>query len=470
MRKSTSIPVIILFIFTLSCEGLIQTQHVIEENRISPTNTQVLPEKNTSTPISPTLTNTRIIPSVTPTETPTPTHTAQPTNTTTLRPVFSPEQIRVFEEIWSAVNNNYLYPDFNGLDWNAAHEEYLQRIQQGLTDAEFYEAMGELIYSLGDDHSIFFDPDEVAAADAEVNGEYAYVGIGVLGIVQEGKNHLSVVLTFPDSPAEKAGILPHDRIVEANGESIVDEDGIRYDLLNGDTGTEVTIRVLNPNNEIREISLERDELSGVFPVPYSVLETSAGKRIGYIMLASFRYSSIFENVLSALEVIASVEQIDGLIIDNRFNGGGGSDVLTDMLSLFIDGNAGYFKQREIERLFTINGENWYGSQEVPLVVLIGPDTASFGEIFSGVLKDLERAYLIGENSEGNVEVLHIFDFSDGSRAWIAKESFRPLFNPSLNWEINGVTPHMLIESDWDEFTSNNDPLINTALQYFDDRY
>jgi len=50
-----------------------------------------------------------------------------------------------------------------------------------------------------------------------------------------------------------------------------------------------------------------------------------------------------------------------------------------------------------------------GSQQIPLVVLIGQATASYGEVFAGVLKDIGRAYLIGETTDGNVETLWGYD-------------------------------------------------------------
>ena len=57
-------------------------------------------------------------------------------------------------------------------------------------------------------------------------------------------------------------------------------------------------------------------------------------------------------------------------------------------------------------------------------MLVGPDTISFGEIFSGILKDQGRATLIGETTSGNVEILWGYDFKDGSRAWIAHDTFK----------------------------------------------
>jgi C-terminal processing protease CtpA/Prc len=94
-------------------------------------------------------------------------------------------------------------------------------------------------------------------------------------------------------------------------------------------------------------------------------------------------------------------------------------------------------------------------------------TASYGEVFAGVLKDLDRAYLIGETTGGNVETLWGYDFDDGSRAWIAHESFRPLNHPDENWEESGVVPHLTVLSNWDEVTVETDPAVIAALEHFD---
>jgi C-terminal processing protease CtpA/Prc len=115
----------------------------------------------------------------------------------------------------------------------------------------------------------------------------------------------------------------------------------------------------------------------------------------------------------------------------------------------------------------IEGLDLFGSQEIPLVVLIGTETVSYGEVMSGVLKDNGRAYLIGETTEGNMETLWGYDFPDGSRAWIAHESFRPYNHPEEDWEELGIIPHLTIVTNWDEITINNDPAITAALDYLD---
>jgi C-terminal processing protease CtpA/Prc len=83
-----------------------------------------------------------------------------PSPTPTLLPLNI--QLSIFENLWTTVNDTYVYPDFNGLDWSAIHQEYRQKIKAGLTNASFYLAMDELITRLGDDHSYFLDPQQVA--------------------------------------------------------------------------------------------------------------------------------------------------------------------------------------------------------------------------------------------------------------------------------------------------------------------
>jgi C-terminal processing protease CtpA/Prc len=101
------------------------------------------------------------------------------------------------------------------------------------------------------------------------------------------------------------------------------------------------------------------------------------------------------------------------------------------------------------------------------VVLIGKETVSFGEIFSGILQDLGRAYLIGETTDGNVEILYVYEFTDGSSAWIAHDTFQPVNNPDADWEMNGIIPDKIVSANWDEVTLQTDPAIQAALEYFE---
>ncbi|HUV93102.1 MAG TPA: S41 family peptidase [Anaerolineales bacterium] len=458
--------VLLITISALTCQSTSKIWQSLSTQSNSPTTSLYALDKSTIVPASLTPTYT-VSPSTTSTFTASPSPSPTLTTTPTKRPTPSPHHLQVFDEIWNTVNENYLYSDFNGVDWYAINNEYRHRIESGLNDDEFYLAMDEMISKLGDEHSKFFNPEQVAAMDIETESGYDYVGIGILSTALSERDYITIILTFPGGPAEEFGLQSHDNILEVDGHAIIDETGIRYDLLRGIEGSQAVLTVQSPGGEPRYVNIVRSLITGSIPVPNTTLTTQNGNQIGYILIPTFTNNNIDEQIKAALIELTSNPPLDGLIIDNRQNRGGGSDVFMNSIAYFTSGILGHFIDRENERPLSVKGENVYGSQEIPLVVLIGRDTVSFGEVFAGILQDIGRAYLIGEQTDGNVEVLHVFDFTDGSRAWIAQETFRPLNHPQQDWEISGIIPDQTIISYWDEVVLDTDPAVIAALKYFD---
>ncbi len=402
---------------------------------------------------------------------PSPTAVQVPT-WTSVAPTENPEtesvslQLRIFQELWEIVDQEYMYEDFNGVDWDAVYGEFRARVEAGLTQDEFYLAMSEMIDTLGDEHSSFLSPADVAEAEAELAGDNNYVGIGVVTILIPERNRAAVIAVFPGSPAEQAGIQVHDSLLAVDGRAVVDEAGDHREIMRGPEGTTIQVTVQSPGEEPRQVSITRRVVQGAMPVPYQVFETPDGRRIGYILLITFFDETIDNQVAAALEEMSASTPLDGVILDNRYNGGGISNVVLDTLRYFVDGLTGHFISRQEQRPFVVQGLDIAGSHQVPLVVLVGPGTASFGEIFSGILKDFDRAHLIGDVTDGNVEILYGYDFEDGSRAWIAHDYFQPLNNPEEDWELTGIIPHQEIPTAWDQYTMETDPAVRAALDYF----
>ena len=87
--------------------------------------------------------------------------------------------------------------------------------------------------------------------------------------------------------------------------------------------------------------------------------------------------------------------------------------------------------------------------------------ASLDRLLAGGLQHAGRAKLIGRNTAGNIETLLSHEFEDGSRLWLAEETFR--LPNGTNWEGVGVTPDIRIDIGWDEYTADNDPVIAEAV-------
>jgi carboxyl-terminal processing protease len=378
-------------------------------------------------------------------------------------------QMKVFDELWRTVREQYLYEDFNGLDWDKVYDEYASQIESGLQADDFYLAMDEMIVGLGDDHSRYLNPQQVAEEQAKYAGKQDYAGIGIILAPVQERRQATVVLTFPGGPADKAGIKARDSILKVDGKPILDSTGSLKDLIRGPESTRVKLIVISPGEQQREVTVTRRRINGPLPVPYAVMKTPHGQRIGYIFLVTFADSTVSQQVSKAIQEMNEEAPLDGLILDNRQNEGGASTVLTETLGYFTGGLLGHFISRQEEVPLEVVSQDISNSQDLPMVVLVGQHTFSYGEIFAGILQDIGRAFLIGETTQGNVETLTGFNFADGSRAWIAYRSFRPLNNPEGDWEASGIVPDLNIRANWYEHTLESDPLILSSLDYLDQK-
>ena len=388
---------------------------------------------------------------------------AEPTQSLGTNPLLDKaEQLKVFEELTGTISKVYLYPDFNGLDWPGTVAKYRAKIENGLDTEAFYTEMVNLVTALGDDHSQFLSPAAVAVSDAELAGKIDYVGIGTLVDPLIKKGHFTIISVFPGSAAEHSGFKPHDSLIAVDGIPLIENGKPYSQRLRGPECSVARITIQSPGEEPRDIILVRFKVTSSLSIDARLVPTIDGSRIGYIFIPSFFDETIPGQIEKALKAFGP---LDGLILDNRMNGGGASNVVEPILSYFTSGTLGQFISRSEKRTFKIDANPINNSQTVPLVVLVGEDTVSFGEIFSGILQDQGRAKVVGKTTFGNVETLSGYDFDDGSRAWIAKERFDPAHSHA-NWEKDGIIPNVVAFADWDTFSFENDPAVAAALKIF----
>ena len=231
-------------------------------------------------------------------------------------------------------------------------------------------------------------------------------------------------------------------------------------LLRGPECSLAVVSVSSPGEAVREVAIVRHRYTVDRAIDVRLLSAPDGGRVGYLFLPSFFDERIPAEVEAAL---LEFGPLDGLVIDNRENGGRSSSVSEPMLSLFTSGDVGEFLSRSGSRPLRITPRDVQGSQSVPLVVLIGRDTVSFGEVFAGVLQDQGRARLVGEGTAGNVETLHGYNFEDGSRLWIAEERFVPAISLA-GWEGIGVQPDVEVVAPWQTYSIEDDPILAAALE------
>jgi carboxyl-terminal processing protease len=317
--------------------------------------------------------------------------------------------------------------------------------------------MSAMIAELGDEHSFFLSPLEVTESEAELRGDIQFVGVGIYGEPDFERQRLIVISTYPGSPAELGGIQDHDSIL------FIDEQPVKEEfskLMRGPQCSAVVLTVQSPGEAPRDVMLIRYAIQGDIPIDARLVSTSDGSKIGYIFIPSFFDETLPDQIKNALNEFGP---LDGLILDLRMNGGGSSSVTYPILEYFIHGQLGQFVSRDSARSLEIKANEIQNSQTVPLIVMVSRDTVSFGEIFAGVMKDSGRAKIVGETSLGNVEVLHGFDFEDGSQVWLAAETFHSAFS-NTNWEETGIIPDVQAFAAWDTFYFETDPSVAAAVE------
>jgi carboxyl-terminal processing protease len=369
-------------------------------------------------------------------------------------------QLRVLDRLVEVIDQDYLYADFQGVDWNSLARDYRQKVQAGMNTETFYDGMVKLVTALADNHSQFQSPAIVTASNAELAGANDYVGIGVVVKPEPEHGDVSVLAVFPGSPAEHGGMKQHDNILAVDGRPIVEKGVASPQLVRGPQCSVAILTIQTPGKASHRIAVVRDKVTSPEPIVAQLVHTKDGSRIGYIFIPTFFDRQVPPQVDQALRTFGS---LDGLILDDRMNPGGSSDVLGPVLSRFISGTLGHFVSRTSERAFDLQARPLLNSARVPLVVLVGKDTVSFGEIFAGILQDLGRAQVVGDTTLGNVETLHGIKLEDGSVAWIAEERFDPEVSHA-SWEGKGIVPNVKAVAEWDTFTFDTDPAVAAALK------
>jgi carboxyl-terminal processing protease len=390
-----------------------------------------------------------------------------PPTTTTLPPLppstvvplaTTQAQTATFTDIHDAVAQSYVYPDFNGVDWTAVGTTYSTLIQQGLTDADFYVAMKRMITQLGDNHSYYMTPQEVADEAAADAAGQNYVGIGVILIPLPGTGTGSVLVTFPGSPAREAGLRPHDLLLTVDGQPVFTPTGTSP--LRGVEGTPLALAFQRPGGAPQTIMLTRRRVTGFTPIDACVVPAT---RLGYVLVPTFLDPMIDDEIGAALAQMTTPGPLDGLVLDDRENPGGSSSVALPTLGFFTSGVQGQMVSRASTLDLGTTANDIGGSQTVPLALLADHDTVSFGEIFTGSLQHSGRAQVVGGRTRGNVELLLSHDFTDTSRLWLATFTFAPNGLAAGAWEGVGIVPDVSVPTRWDLFTEATDPALAQAI-------
>ncbi len=316
-------------------------------------------------------------------------------------------------------------------------EHYIDEIPQAALEADTVE---EILEALGDPYTMYMTPEEFAEFQASME-DSSVVGIGISALADEAG--LLVVGVYEGSPAEEAGLVAGDIIINVDGNDAAGQTAeVITGWLKGEEGTQVTFTVRHADGTEEIYTVARAQVI----IPATTTEVLENGTTGYIACTTFGEQTLGHFT----EGIQAYDDVNLWMVDLRNNGGGDVYAVTQTLGTFLgkgtqiylrDGEENYYRYVSEQESLTIS----------PVIVLVSPHTASASEIFSLGIKDKQGGMLIGSHTYGKGVAQVVLtekdapEALDGDALRITAYQFYGVDGNTAN--KLGVVPDLLVEAD-----------------------
>lgn len=363
--------------------------------------------------------------------------------------------------ITSLVNKESDVPDEKKIDfspfwttWKLLDEKYVS--EDGPQNQEkVWGAIQGLVSSLGDPYSVFLPPAETEMFESDISGNFEGVGMEI-GIRDK---ILTVIAPLKGTPAEKAGVLPGDKIIKIDETGTVDlsvDKAVK--LIRGKKGTTVKLSIIRgPKDEALEISVTRDTIN----IP--TIDTEIKNDVFIIRLYNFSANSpsLFRESLREFAVSGK----DKLILDLRGNPGGYLEAAVDMASWFLPAGKVIvredFGKKAEPVVYRSKGYDVF-NESLKMVILVNAGTASASEILAGALSEHGKAKLVGEKTFGKGSVQELVKVTSDSSLKITVA--RWLTPNGVSISKNGLKPDIEVPITKEDLENKRDVQIDKAIQ------
>lgn len=329
---------------------------------------------------------------------------------------------------------------------NIINNNFIEEVDNKALGEKLIDTMFDF---LGDKYSDYYPQEEYQSIEETYSASFGGIGISIT----QSDEGILIKQIVDESPAQKAGVQENDLLYKVNGEKIT---GLEIEDIvsrtRGDIGTDLEITVLRNGEEIT-YNLTREK------IPNNTIYSENMDGIGYIYISTFGYgtASQFRNALKTL----LEENISGLIIDLRYNGGGIVNSAIEIADIFLDAETvGYTIDNKGDKEYFTTTD---GKEDIPFVILVNEYTASSSELLSGILQKSGRI-VIGETTYGKGVIQSFTGLRD-------KTGYRLTFLEYYlkdDSKVNniGITPNIIVENT--EVNNEEIPIDNqlqTALEY-----
>lgn len=347
------------------------------------------------------------------------------------------------DDLWrKKVKDEVLRLKIAGKDNKAIQEQLTKRYKNQLMRLEqtrsedIFQAYINAFAQTYDPHTQYLSPD--SAENFDINMSLSLEGIGA--VLQSDNDYVKVVRLVPAGPAEKSKqIATSDKIIgvaQGKGE-MVDVVGWRLDevvkLIRGPKGSQVRLEVIPSTNapndqtsKIVTITREAVKLEDQAAKKSEITIDHEGKnyKLGIIDVPAFYldfkayragdpdYKSTTRDVKKLIAELQK-DNVDGIVIDLRNNGGGSLQEATELTGLFIDQGPTVLVRNSDGRVDVLNDDEGKAFYTGPMTVLVNRLSASASEIFAGAMQDYHRALIVGGQTFGKGTVQTIQPLNHG---------------------------------------------------------
>ena len=337
-------------------------------------------------------------------------------------------------------------------------EDYIDNYYIGTVSKEDLRdgAVKGMVEALEDKYSIYYTDEEYKSVMASVNGSYS--GIGATVIQEEKSGNIIIYEVSKGGAAEQAGLKKGDIIKSVDGKNV---GGQKLDdvisLVRGEEGTKVVLEILRAKQSLR-IEITRATIKNI-----SIHSKMLKEKIGYIQISDFDDESPkqFETALNQLEK----ENMQGLIVDVRNNGGGSLTAVVSMLDRMLPkGTLLTVKEKnQKDEVYKSTDEKSFNK---PCIVLINENSASASEVFAGAMQDRKAATLVGVTSYGKGVVQSIYSLENSCGGGLRLTTAKYYLPSNRCIHEVGLTPDIEVKytGDKEKYKESTDNQLSTAIE------
>lgn len=318
-------------------------------------------------------------------------------------------------------------------------------------------AIQGLVKSYKDPYTVYLPPVEASSFNENISGEFSGVGMEV-GLRD---NIVVVIAPLPETPAERAGVMPGDIIVkidDVSTESMSIDEAVK--LIRGEKGTVVTIQVYREGElEFINIPITRDTIN---------IPTVKTEQIGdTFIIALYSFNAVAEDQMEEAITKYKESKAESLVLDLRGNPGGYLQSAVSIASYFLPAGKVVVKEQfgdsSRDDVFRSRGKQIKDFTKANLVVLVDNGSASASEILAGALKDHGVATIMGSQTFGKGSVQELVDIDGGASLKVTVA--RWLTPNGVSISNGGLAPDIAIARTPKQRLANEDPQKDAAVRF-----